>query len=244
MNHALPWSYPLVMACSLATGVLLSRRGHEDLGLTRFQRAAIGLGAFIGAMVGAKLGILLLDPHASSRAADLLDGGKTILGGMLGGYFGVELTKWTLEIRAKTGDGFAVPVAASVAIGRLGCFVAGCCYGTPTTMPWGVDFGDGVPRHPTQLYEAVFHGVMAFSLHRLRAQGRYPRQLMKLYILSYLAYRFLTEFIRPEPRLFGPLTGYQVLALAMLPLFAWLWTLDAPQRLRRGPGAGMPATQR
>ncbi|MBI3564599.1 MAG: prolipoprotein diacylglyceryl transferase, partial [Elusimicrobia bacterium] len=185
------------MTAALATGAALSRRGHEDLGLTRAQKAALGLGAFVGAMTGAKLGILALDPHASTRVADLLDGGKTILGGLAGGYLGVEAAKWALEIRAKTGDGYAVPVAASIAVGRLGCFVAGCCYGLPTALPWGVDFGDGVPRHPTQLYEALFHGLMAVALSRLKTAGRYPRQLMKLYILSYLAYRFLTEFIRP-----------------------------------------------
>lgn len=232
------------MAAALAVGALLARGRHEGLVLTRAQKAGLSLGAFFGAMLGAKLGIIALDPHASTRAADLLDGGKTILGGLLGGYFGVELAKWALEVRAKTGDGYAVPVAASIAVGRLGCFVAGCCYGTPTALPWGVDFGDGVPRHPTQLYEALFHGAMAFALHRLRAQGRFPRQLMKLYILSYLAYRFLTEFIRPEPRLLGPLTGYQGLALLMVPLFAWLWARDAAQPLRRPPGVGMPSTQR
>jgi phosphatidylglycerol:prolipoprotein diacylglycerol transferase len=177
-------------------------------------------------MLGAKLVFLLIDPHASWLMSDFLDSGKTILGGMLGGYFGVELTKWTLGLKVKTGDSFVVPVAASVAVGRLGCFVAGCCYGTPTSLPWGVDFGDGVPRHPTQLYEAAFHACMAFALYRLREQGRYPRQLMKLYILSYLVYRFLTEFIRPEPRLLDGLTGYQLIALAMIPLFVYLWRRD------------------
>jgi phosphatidylglycerol:prolipoprotein diacylglycerol transferase len=220
------WSYALVMGGSLATGALLGRRSQAGLGLTRAERAALGLGAFCGAMIGAKLVYLLVDPSASRSFADLFDGGKTILGGLLGGYCGVELAKWTLGVKAKTGDGYAVPVAASVAVGRLACFVGGCCYGLPTTLPWGVDFGDGVARHPTQLYEAAFHGGMAFLLSRLRGEGRYPRQLMKLYILSYLLYRFATEFIRPEARVFEGLTGYQLLALAMAPLFAWLWKRD------------------
>jgi len=226
MRHALSWTYPVVMTASLLTGAFLSSRGRARLDLPRRDRWALAVGAFVGAMLGAKLAFLLIDPRASWRMDDLLDSGKTILGGLLGGYFGVELTKWTLRLKVKTGDAFVVPVAASVAVGRLGCFVAGCCYGTPTSLPWGVDFGDGVPRHPTQLYEAAFHALMAVGLYRLREQGRYPRQLMKLYILSYLAYRFLTEFIRPEPRLFDGLTGYQLIALAMFPLFVYLWRRD------------------
>lgn len=214
------------MAASLATGVFLGRRSQAELKLTGFEKACLGFGAFCGAMIGAKFVFLLVDPRAPRGLADFLDGGKTILGGMLGGYFGVELAKWTLELKVKTGDSYVVPVAASVAVGRLACFVGGCCYGTPTSLPWGVDFGDGVPRHPTQLYEAAFHGGMAFFLSKLRREGRYPRQLMKLYILSYLVYRFATEFIRPEPRLFEGLTGYQLLALAMIPLFAFLWKRD------------------
>ena len=214
------------MAASLAAGAFLGRRSQSSLKLTGLEKASLGLGAFCGALIGAKLVFLLIDPRAPRSFADLFDGGKTILGGLLGGYFGVELAKWTLELKVKTGDSYAVPVAASVAIGRLACFVGGCCYGTPTALPWGVDFGDGVPRHPTQLYEAAFHGGMALFLHKLRREGRYPRQLMKLYILSYLVYRFATEFIRPEPRLFQGLTGYQLLALAMIPLFVFLWKRD------------------
>ncbi|MDE2140997.1 MAG: prolipoprotein diacylglyceryl transferase [Elusimicrobia bacterium] len=229
MRHPLPWSYPLIMAASLAVGAVLGRREQRNLGLTRFQKAALSFGAFCGAMIGAKLVFLLVDPRASRDFLALFGGGKTILGGILGGYFGVELAKWTLELKLKTGDSYVVPVAASVAVGRLGCFVGGCCFGVPTTLPWGVNFGDGVPRHPTQLYEAAFHAGMALLLSKFRAEGRYPRQLMKIYILSYLVYRFLTEFIRPEPRMLDGLTGYQLLALAMIPLFVYLWKRDVPE---------------
>jgi phosphatidylglycerol:prolipoprotein diacylglycerol transferase len=224
--HHLGWGYPVVMALSLLTGALLLRASQSELRLKAAEKWALALGAFCGAMVGAKLVLLLIDPRASWRIEDLFDGGKTILGGLMGGYFGVELTKWALELHVKTGDSFVVPVAASVAVGRLGCFVGGCCYGIPTALPWGVDFGDGILRHPTQLYEAAFSGTMAVVLYMLRERGLLRFQLMKLYIILYLFYRFATEFIRPEPRLWQGLTGYQVLALAMLPLFAFLWRAD------------------
>lgn len=224
----MPWSslYPFVMLLSVITGVLLSRRTMPPLGLSRPQRVAVGLGAFCGAMIGAKLPFVLADWHGLLSGRAWFDNGKTIVFGIVGGYFGVELAKWALEIRVKTGDGFAVPVAAAVAVGRLGCFCAGCCYGTATNLPWGVDFGDGVRRHPTQLYEFVFHLSAACILAWLQRHGALRGQLIKLYIIAYLIYRILTEFIRPEPRLWLGLTGYQVVALVLLPVFGYLWARD------------------
>ena len=144
----------------------------------------------------------------------------------MGGYFGVELMKWTLGLRLKTGDFFAVPVALSIGIGRLGCLSAGCCHGIETTLPWGLDFGDGLRRHPTQVYESVFHLTMAGLLVALGRHGLFRGQRIKLYIISYFVYRFATEFLRPEPRLALGLTGYQWASLVFVPLFAVLWWRD------------------
>ena len=214
------------MVAAVTTGVVLSRRTQGSLGLSRGERFGIGLGAFCGAMIGAKLPFVLADWEGLLSGRAWFDSGKTIVFGLVGGYFGVELAKWALAIRLKTGDSFAVPVAAAIAVGRLACFVGGCCYGKVTSLPWGVDFGDGQPRHPTQLYEFVFHLSAAFLLHRLQQQQLLRGQLIKLYIIVYLAYRFGTEFIRPEPVLWAGLTGYQLAALAFIPLFILLWIQD------------------
>lgn len=151
---------------------------------------------------------------------------------MAGGYLGVVVAKWSLGIRTRTGDSFAVPVAASVAVGRLGCFVAGCCYGRSTALPWGVVFAqhDSQPRHPTQLYEAAFHALAAVALYQLQRAGVFRGNLIKLYIIAYAAYRFLTEFLREEQPLWLDLTGYQWSALAMIVVFAGLWWHDAEPR--------------
>lgn len=222
------WSYPFIMLAAVATGILLSRGRQAALGLGRGERFGIALGAFCGAMIGAKLPFVLADWEGLKSGAAWLDSGKTIVFGLVGGYFGVETAKWALEIRVKTGDSFAVPVAAAVAVGRLACFSAPCCYGTPTSLPWGVDFGDG-PRHPTQLYEAAFHLTAAVVLVQLQRRGRFRGQLIKLYILAYLGYRFVTEFIRPEERLWLSLTAYQWACLALIPLFVGLWMRDRPR---------------
>lgn len=218
------------MLAAIVVLSLLLKRSQASLPLAWWQKLAIGLGGFCGAMIGAKLPFALSDWTGLVNGTTWFSDGKTIMFGIVGGYLGVEVAKWTLDIRIKTGDTFAAPVAAAVAIGRLACFVAGCCYGAPTSLPWGVRFaaaGDEQLRHPTQLYESIFHVAMAGLLLELRRRGIFCGQLVKLYILAYLGYRFLTEFIRPEPRLFAGLTGYQLAALALAPVFVWLWWRDA-----------------
>lgn len=220
------WMYPLIMACAVGTGWVVSRRTQRTLVLTPEQRLGIALGAFIGGMVGAKLPFLLADWDGFVSGRAWLESGKTIMVGLVGGYFGVEAAKWALRIEIKTGDTFAAPVAAAVAVGRLACFCAPCCYGTATLLPWGVDFGDGVRRHPTQLYEFFFHLGAALILARWQQRGWFRGQLIKLYIIAYLVYRFLTEFIRPEPAWWLDLSVYQWCALLTLPVFAFLWWRD------------------
>ena len=176
-----------------------------------------------------------------------LSHGKTIMCGIVGGYFGVELAKWVMDIRVKTGDTFAVPVAIAVAIGRVACYQAGCCYGVATSLPWGVVFPTAIQspelaRHPTQLYEALFHLTAAVLLFWLGRWGVFKGQLIKLYILSYLGYRFLTELIRPEPEVWLNLTGYQWAALVLFPLFVWLWIRDSRQQ-KMAEGKSEQATE-
>jgi phosphatidylglycerol:prolipoprotein diacylglycerol transferase len=221
------WTYPAVMILSVAVAVVLGRGSQASLGLSRSQRLGIGLGAFCGAMIGAKLPFVLTDWEGLKSGLVWFGSGKTIVLGLVGGYFGVELVKVWLGIRIKTGDSFAVPVPAAVAIGRLGCFVGGCCFGKPTTLSWGVDFGDGLHRHPTQLYEMAFHATMALVLASMRGRGFFRGQLIKFYIIVYLIYRFLTEFLRPEPAILSGLSGYQWAAMALAPVFVLLWAQDA-----------------
>jgi phosphatidylglycerol:prolipoprotein diacylglycerol transferase len=222
-NKAMLWTYPALMAAAVGTGILVSRQTQRPLPLRRWQRLGLVLGVFCGGMLGAKLPFVLADWDGLVSGRAWLESGKTLVFGLVGGYFGVEIAKWVMDIRLRTGDSFAAPVAAAVAVGRLACFSAGCCFGTVTALPWGVDFGDGQARHPTQLYECVFHLSAALLLILLQRRGLCRGQLVKLYILAYLVYRFFTEFIRPEVRLTVGLTLYQLACLALIPLFVLLW---------------------
>ena len=221
-------NYTLIMIAAVATGVLLSRRSQRSLPLSSGEKLGICLGAFCGAMIGAKLPFVLSDLRSLSSGVASFADGKTILSGLVGGYFGVEIAQWSLDINVKTGDSFAVPVAAAVGVGRLACFSAGCCHGTLTSLPWAVVFPnvDDLPRHPTQVYESAFHLTAAVVLVQFERRGLFRRQLIKLYIITYLLYRFVSEFIRPEVRFWGNLTGYQWAALVLVPLVLWLWAKD------------------
>lgn len=233
----LPYSfsvgYAAIMAAAIGVGVLIARKTQSGLPLSPREKLGIGLGAYCGAMIGAKLPFVFADWDEFLSGVAWFSSGKTILCGLVGGYFGVEIAKWCLDVKLKTGDSFAVPVAAAVAVGRLSCFYAGCCYGTPTDLPWGVVFPtvDQLARHPTQLYESAFHASCALVLAALRRDGMFRGQLIKLYIIAYAAYRFATEFIRPEEPVWFGLTGYQLASLAIIGLFAFLWYRDA-KRMR------------
>ena len=216
------------MAAAILTGVVLSRQTQRALEVSRFEKYGILFGAICGSLIGSKVPFLFGDWDSFMSGAVWFQNGKTILCGMAGGYFGVEVAKWSLNVKTRTGDSFAVPVAASVAVGRLGCFHAGCCYGTPTDLPWAVVFPhvDGLGRHPTQIYETLFHASAAITLAILLRGNIFRGNLIKLYLISYAVYRLGTETIRPEARLAGGLTAYQWAALAMIVVFALLWWRD------------------
>ena len=228
-----PAAYPILLLTALVVGGYLLRRNQTTLTLEPEQRIGIGIAAFCGAMVGAKLPFLLWDWEGLMSGMAWLSNGKTIMCGIVGAYFSVEVAKWLLNIRTKTGDSFAVPVAAAVAIGRLGCFAAGCCYGVPTNLPWAITFPtvDAIARHPTQIYESLFHASMALLLYVLQKRRVLQGQLVKLYIIAYLLYRLLTEFIRPEAEFWLGLTSYQWFAIVLIPVFLGLWIVD----LRKAP---------
>jgi phosphatidylglycerol---prolipoprotein diacylglyceryl transferase len=197
------------------------------------QRGIVIAGGLIGGMLGAKL--LAVVQHVDllwTGQADLgmlLISGKTIVGALLGAVFGVEVTKKILKIETATGDAFAYPLIIGTAIGRIGCFLTGLSdqtYGTPTSLPWGVDFGDRIFRHPTQLYEVVFMvGLLIFLKYRER-KPYLPGDLFRFYMICYLAFRWSIDFIKPD---FHPLLGMSAIQITCL--FGLLYYRQAIRRL-------------
>jgi phosphatidylglycerol:prolipoprotein diacylglycerol transferase len=184
-----------------------SRRRSGDF-LPDEQRWIIIAAAAIGAMLGSRiLGLLEQIPLSQITWRTLvLPGGKTIVGGLLGGWIAVELTKRIRHIRSRTGDLFAIPLCIGIAVGRIGCLLAGLAddtYGTPTSLPWAIDFGDGIPRHPTQLYEILFLIALAIILHRYNARPHPEGATFRLFLAAYLGWRLLIDFIKPQPLHYG-----------------------------------------
>ena len=205
--------------------VYLRRRSRSGDVLPDSTRWSIVAAAIAGAAVGGKVLYWFEDPAATwqhARDPVFLLQGKTIVGGLVGGTIGVEATKFALGVRQATGDLFALPLAIGAAIGRIGCFLTGlsdATYGVPTNLPWGVDFGDGVPRHPTQLYEALFLVALAIALAAFARRPRESGDAFKLFMVAYFAFRLLVDFLKPETR-FGGLSALQWISVGVLIYYA------------------------
>ena len=205
------------------------------------------VGAVAGALVGSKLlawAESWPDYLAAWRHGDIgaILGGKTIVGGLLGGWAGVEVAKRLLGIRFSTGDAFVFPLAFGMSVGRVGCFLTGLSdhtCGDRTSVPWAVDFGDG-PRHPAQLYDIAFLWLLAFALW-LRTRGPYEiGRLFRLYVMWYCLYRFSVEFIKPTGPKYAGLSAIQIACLGGAGLCAWLLYGRPGDRLRSHPAIVRP----
>lgn len=147
--------------------------------------------------------------------------GRSILGAMAGAILAVELYKAATGTRGSTGLVFVFGFSAAVAVGRLGCFFSGLedqTHGTPSSLPWAVDLGDGIPRHPVQLYESAAMALfLAFAL--IAVARRWPYFLRNgFYLMTgvYALQRFFWEFFKPYGTVLGPLNIFHVLCLALI----------------------------
>jgi prolipoprotein diacylglyceryltransferase len=146
---------------------------------------------------------------------------RSIEGAIAGGIVGIELLKHAAGIRGSTGLRFAAPLAAAIAVGRIGCFLAGLddmTYGTPTALPWGVDFGDGLPRHPVQLYESLTMAIFLTIFVSLLWQGNGAVRQTGFYLFVgvYAAQRFAWEFLKPYGTVLGPFNVFHLLSLVLI----------------------------
>jgi phosphatidylglycerol:prolipoprotein diacylglycerol transferase len=205
-----PALHPLFEAAGYAAGygVYKRLRARQGDALSDERRWVVIAAAAVGALVGARaLGLLEPAPRVGLHWADVLrPGGKTIVGGLLGGWLAVEIAKKITGVKSRTGDLFAVPLCIGIAVGRLGCFFAGLAddtYGKPTALPWGVDFGDGVRRHPTQLYEFLFLALLGWALWRWNKRPHAEGQVFRAFMAAYLVWRLLEDFLKPQPLVAG-----------------------------------------
>ena len=225
-GFAVPSHDTFVFLGVLAAGFVFARE-TKTRGAADERLLWIIAGTLLGGAVGAKLGTswrYVAITHDHSLAGILLNGGRSILGGLAGAYAGAVITKRLVGYEKKTGDLFAPAVSAGMAVGRWGCFLSEQV-GTPTTLPWGVRLSDaslaripncpycapGLALHPSFLYEIAFQGAMFLLLigyfrQRVTADG----DLFKIYLLAYAVFRFFVEFVRGNDVMWLGLTGSQL----------------------------------
>jgi len=212
----------LAYATGFALHLYIRRRRRElDTSVALGASMWLMVGALWGALVGARILALLESPQdfgglAAEPGLIPFAGGKSIVGGLLGGWLGVEIAKKFTGTRSSTGDAWVFPLIVSTAIGRVGCFLTGLSdhtYGNATGLPWGVDFGDHILRHPTQLYEIVFLLLLAGPLVALDRRPHAPGLIFRTFILAYMTFRFSIEFIKPT---YKPYLGVSAIQLACL----------------------------
>ncbi len=210
-----------------ATGLWLLvrlRRLHPDV-VDAGVRRRIVMAGLVGGVIGSHLLFAIEDlaalPALVADPARILDG-KTIIGGLLGGLLAVEFVKSRLGVSVATGDLLVLPIAIGLAVGRIGCFLTGLddgTSGTPTSLPWAVDFGDGIPRHPTQLYETTFLLLLSGLILRTATHLRAAGDEFKVFLIGYLGFRVLADFLKPASRIAG-ISVLQWVCLAVIAYYA------------------------
>jgi len=243
-------TYGVFLALAFLGAIMITVRLSGRDRLPRERIYDLCLWMLLASLIGSKVLMLFTEPDYREHPSllfslDFLRSGGVFYGGLIGavltGYFLMRRYKlpWW-----KTADACAPGIALGNVLGRQGCFSAGCCWGKPTTLPWGVKFTElgheitGVPTgvylHPTQLYESFAMLIVFFFLLWLHRHRRFSGQVILFYALLYAAVRFVIEFFRDDPRgdIFGltTLTGLStsqligiVVGLAALVLLIKRW---------------------
>lgn len=165
---------------------------------------AVVVGCILGAGIFNKLLFVLEVPQAWEQYGwASLALGQTIVGGIIGGMLGVEIAKKIVGVKHSTGDLFVMPFCVGLIVGRIGCFLAGLhdgTYGMSTSLPWGMDFGDGVLRHPTQIYDMLWCVAMLILVKINYYKWQAVSGLtFKVMFAGYLLWRLLVDGIKPVP---------------------------------------------
>lgn len=185
----------------------LSRKAQLD-SKASFVLLATG---FTAGILGARL-VQALASGQPQSAVDPSSGGRAVLGGVLVGWLAVAGVKKLLKIQASTGRAFAHALPAGEAVGRIGCFFNGCCYGTPSAAPWAV-YQHGEMRHPSQLY-ASMASLLVLALVALYSNKEpSDRNVFLFYLACWGATRLLIEVFRVHDTLWLGLGAMQIAGL-------------------------------
>jgi len=237
-------TYGLLVALAFLTALWMTGKLARRAGLDYDAVLNLGIYCALAAIAGAKLMMFVVDiPYYVQHPGEIFSLSTLQAGGVFYGGLIAALATAFFYLRRKrlpplkTADVFAPGIALGHAIGRLGCFSAGCCWGLPTTLPWAVTFTNpeanrlvgvplGVAMHPTQLYESFAEFVIFAILYRAIRRPHYQGTVISLYLILYSVVRFLVEFVRfhEQGNLWGgPLDTSQWISLGLFALGAVYW---------------------
>ncbi|HYP99704.1 MAG TPA: prolipoprotein diacylglyceryl transferase family protein [Polyangiaceae bacterium] len=226
------WVYMATTVLALVIALLLPSARSKVPPDARRTYAVLQFITLAGALFGAKLAMLAGDLGWPVRAVDteqLVFSGRSITGGLLGGFLAAEFAKPWLGWREPPNDWFATKLLLSIAIGRVGCVFAGCCRGIATDWPLYVAYSDGIPRVPVSALECGFHALLAVGFFMLYRAERCRGRLFAGYLVLYGIWRFAFEPLRETPKFLGGASVYQ--AIALLLVVAGSWSLTRPVAL-------------
>jgi phosphatidylglycerol:prolipoprotein diacylglycerol transferase len=206
------YSYGLMVAIGIVAGLFVARRQAAREGIDPNKIIDITFYLLVTALIGSRLLFVLMNFHEYAadpiRILKIWEGGLVFYGGLLPA---VAIGIWYIKRLGlplwQVADIFAPSVVIGHAFGRIGCFLAGCCYGKPSSLPWAVTFTDprtlapqGIPLHPAQLYSSLgLFAIFAFLIW-LRKRKAFHGELLWMYTLCYSIFRFFIEFLRGDPR--------------------------------------------
>ena len=209
-------TYGVFLALAFLGAIMVTVRLAGRDGLPKERIYDLCLWMLLASLIGSKALMFFTEREYRGNPLALLSLDFLRSGGVFyGGLIGAVITGYLLIRRYKlpwwkTADACAPGIALGNVLGRQGCFSAGCCWGKPTTMPWGVRFTElgheitgvpaGVPLHPTQLYESFSMLIVFFFLLWLHRHRRFSGQVILAYALIYATVRFVIEFFRDDPR--------------------------------------------
>jgi len=239
-------TYGLLVAIAFLTALWIAGRLAAKSGLHQESVLNLGIYCALAGIAGAKVLMIALDPAVRDNWREIFSLSTLQAAGIFyGGFIAALVTAFFYMRRKvlpvlKTADVFAPGLALGHAIGRLGCFSAGCCWGLPTHVPWAVTFVNprahdlvgvplGVPLHPTQLYESLGELIIFAVLYLRFLRPHREGSIISLYLVLYGTLRFLVEFVRFHDQQSNPLTGpfsteqWISLALVTAGLCYWLF---------------------
>jgi hypothetical protein len=226
-----PWAHYIGDLAAWLAAALAARWQHKRwpaqmLQLSRQARPSYFLSLGLGAVAGAWLFGTLNSVRAIAAAPS-----HSIAGALAGGIIAVEIWKWRHGVRTSTGGAFVLPICVGIVIGRLGCLFAGLIdytYGIPTDLPWAVDLGDGIGRHPVQLYESATMAAFLLLYLEGRLRNRWATgPAFHVMIMVYAAQRFIWEFLKPYPAVFAGLNVFHILTGGLF-VYGLIWWRNEP----------------